>query len=178
MPLPPPSRTMMSNTTASTASRRRLSDEELLEQTSRYERAKRIEGTVKRVAGDAQQQIVGELRARGTQNWDGPETHVTVVSPVKSSVDPNGLWELLGRKERTALYRVEHDLNALPADVQKGILEGLTPGTRKAISRRVLDTEALKTAIASGQVAPAKVAACTTTTSSEPYIRISHGPRR
>jgi len=165
-------------TTPPAAPAPRLTDDELLRQTQRYERAKRIEGSVKRLAGECQRLIVGELGARGVREWDGPETHVTVVSTTRTTVDGDRLYELLGRGERAAAYRTEHDLNALPEEIRARILNELAPAARRAITRRVLDPAALEAAVVSGRVAEDKVAVCSATTSSEPYVRISHGPRR
>ncbi|HEY0019062.1 MAG TPA: hypothetical protein VGC13_22360 [Longimicrobium sp.] len=162
----------------------RLSDEQLVAESARYEKAKRIEGQVKALAGECQGRIVGEMEARGVREFGQPGTHITLVQKEARVIDAAGLYAVSKPGWRRwidglpPVFRTELDLNALPEAERERIAAALSPAMRRGITRHVLDAGALDARVAAGGIRAATVEVFTTITRSAPYIRVSHGPRR
>ncbi|HEX6040287.1 hypothetical protein, partial [Longimicrobium sp.] len=88
----------------------RLSDRDILKETERFEKAKRLEGRCRAIASGTQARIVGELVLREAREWDGsaagePGMHVTLVQAESRTVDEAGLYAAMTPRQRTVAFR-------------------------------------------------------------------------
>jgi hypothetical protein len=154
----------------------RRDDQELLQLTRRFERAKRLEARAVGRARECQAALITELGLRKLKTLRlAPDTQVTVVQSVSTVVDADGLFADLNPSQRKRVFTAEVDLNALPEPERDRVIGSLAAGVRKAITRHVLDNPALDAAIAAGKVAAELVKRRTTQRTGTPYIKISHG---
>jgi hypothetical protein len=136
---------MTRNTRRRTATPDRLSDEQIIEMTAKFEELKGVEAAAKKEAKALQDQILKEMGKRG----------VEVIE-----------WNT-GRVTRTAAKRLDISIDVLRELLPTRIFNRVT-------SRQV-DKTLLSAAVQDRTISADLVASATTESENAPYIRVSHG---
>lgn len=121
--------------------------------------------------------IIAGLKEHGLKSAEASGWSITVTEAENMVVDHPGVIAALTPAQRRLCCEERLDLNALPSDVRKKIIETLGKAERKKITTLVLDENALSRAVQQGKIPPTLASKFTTFKKKAPYISFS-GPKK
>lgn len=156
---------------------RRLTDKRLLELATKFARLAGLRKRCERERGEAQEQLLAQLELRGARTLSLGDTTITRAQQDPTvTFDQDALWADLQPAQRRVVFDDTYDLNALPAEIRARFVASLGGAEKKAITRRVLNAEALLAEVASHRIPAAIVDSRRTVTEKAPYIVVTGAP--
>lgn len=163
-----------------TTKAKRLNEAEIFALADRYEDAHAAIAEATTSKKKAAEQILTELhknrKVRALESSEyGRFTRITVV--VGSSVEYDGpaLYKELTPAQRREAYDRNVNLNALPADARKRVIDALTKEELRSVTTNTLNVDKLSEAVQKQKIPAEIVAKHSTVKEKAPYLSISHG---
>jgi hypothetical protein len=161
---------------AAVPARARLSDKELLAQAALHDKARRLIKQMEDVSAECQRAMLDELALRQLDSVRIGATTLTRVQSATRTLDVMGLMGVVAATIRKRVFRSREDLNALPEAKRTELIAQLSRAERRAITSYDVVPDALKAAVAAGEIAQATVESHTRVTPKAAYVRVTDPP--
>lgn len=161
---------------------KKLSDAKFFELAEEYVEAHVTEKKMGQTKTDIRNRLVQQFllyRDSKTLTSRSTGTRVTFSQAEHVEYDPEGIWGALKPKQRREVFDENVNLNALPAETRKAVIEFLKETVEKdeleEVTTRTLNIDKLASAVQAGSIRAKLVAKFAKTVKSAPYVNITPG---
>jgi hypothetical protein len=128
---------------------------------------------------EADQQLIEQLQIRKVRSMEsdkfGGFTRITLVQPEPLEYDSDGIWKALKAPQRRLAFDENVNLNALPDDIRKAVIETIPKDALKAVTSHHLNLDKLAIAVKDEKIDAQIVSDHSSIKEIAASIRISHG---
>lgn len=128
---------------------------------------------------EVDQQLIEQLQIRKVRSMESDQfggfTRITLVQPEPVEYDQDGIKKALKPAQRRLVFDTNVNLNALPEEIRKAVIETIPKDALKAVSTDVLNMDKLAKAVKDEKVDAQVVSDNSWIKEIAPSIRISHG---
>lgn len=164
---------------AKTKKVKRIPEATLFATAAEREEAARREAAAKTDKVSADKVLIEQMQLRDVRSLEsdkfGEFTRITLVQPEPVEYNSNGLWKDLSASKRPLAFDRLVNLNALPEEARKKVIDVLTKEELKSVTTHELNIERLAKSVKEGKIDPEVVQTNSFIKPIAPHITISHG---
>lgn len=158
---------------------KRLPEATLFAAAAEREEAAKREAAAKVEKTTADKLLIEQMQIRDVRSLEsdkfGEFTRITLVQPEPVVYDADGIWKDLPSAKRPCAFDRLVNLNALPEEARKKVIDVLTKDELKSVTTHVLNIERLAKAVKDGKIDKEVVEVNSSIKPVAPHITISHG---